>query len=509
MVAMPTATQTHTALDDNALYAALCARDARFDGLFFTAVKTTGVYCRPVCRVRQPLRRNCHFFALAAQAEAAGYRPCLRCRPELAPAVAPAWSHHDAAQTLATQALPLLSAAAQSSSVRGQGVGAVARQLGVSTRHLHRLMVKVWGVSPAQYAMTCRLLAAKRWLTDTLLPVSQVALLSGFGSARRLQCAFAGAYRLQPTAVRRLSRADSRIGSEGLVVHLAYRPPLDHTALLAFFRQRAVVGLEWVVDAHGHTPAQLLRTLTVTQGTRTLDGWVAVQWVVERDQVRLVLSEGLLPVLPQVVTKVRAWLDLDADPAAIDAGLKAAFPGTEGWRVPGTLDGFELAVRAVLGQQITVAAARTLVTRLVNALGKRIETPWPELTHVFPSAEAIATCSAEVLGAVGIVRQRQRALQALAQAVHTEALSLEPGAPLQATLGALQTLPGIGDWTAQYIAMRALRWPDAFPSGDVALHNRLGVRAMPHPAQAALRAAEVWRPWRAYAVIRIWHGGSK
>jgi AraC family transcriptional regulator, regulatory protein of adaptative response / DNA-3-methyladenine glycosylase II len=513
MVCMNSTSALSPWLDANACYAALSAHDVRFDGLFFTAVKTTGVYCRPVCRVRRPRQHNCQFFALAAQAEAAGFRPCLRCRPELAPGSPQPWSHPDALSTLAAQALPLLRAVAQDPSTRGQGVEAVARRLGVSSRHLHRLMVSALGVSPAQYVITCRLLAAKQWLTDTALPIAQVAHMAGFGSARRLQAAFAQAYGLQPSALRRARSTRVSEADAACVVHLAYRPPLNQPALLDFFRQRAVSTVEWVGSATEglsvEAGPQLVRTLALTHGGQTLRGWVAVHWLAQRHQVQLVVAPGLIAALPVVVAKVRAWLDLDADPSAIEAVLGPAFPGTEGWRVPGSVDGFELAVRAILGQQVTVAAARTLVGRLVAALGEPVHTPWPALTHLFPSAAAIAVCRPDTLGALGIVRQRQKALQALAQAVCSGALSLEPGAPLGATLSALQALPGIGDWTAQYIALRGLRWPDAFPSGDVALHNSLGVRGAPKPAQAALQAAEAWRPWRGYAVIRIWHGELK
>jgi AraC family transcriptional regulator of adaptative response / DNA-3-methyladenine glycosylase II len=220
------------------------------------------------------------------------------------------------------------------------------------------------------------------------------------------------------------------------------------------------------------------------------------------------LSDSLLPVLPAVLQQVRWALDLDADPLAIEAALGCDFADCAGWRVPGTWDGFELAVRAVLGQQITVAAARTLTRRLVQTLGEPLSTPWPQLTHAFPSAAQILQASADDLGQLGIVRQRQKAIRALAHAVLNGGLDLKPGPQVQATVQALMALPGIGDWTAQYIAMRALRWPDAFPAGDIVVQQRLGVRNDPHPARAAIALAKTWQPWRSYAVIRLWHGGS-
>jgi len=227
-----------------------------------------------------------------------------------------------------------------------------------------------------------------------------------------------------------------------------------------------------------------------------------------RSQLVVTVSDSLLNVLPLVIRRVRAAFDLDADPLAINAVLHDDFPTGDGLRVPGALDGFELAVRAVLGQQVTVAAARTLAQRLVNHYGEPIATPWPELTRLFPSPAVLATSNGDELGQLGIVRQRQAAIVGLAKAV-TGGLQLHGGADLLATLHALKALPGIGDWTAQYIAMRALRWPDAFPAGDVALHKALGVQGLKNPARLAEAASLAWKPWRSYAVIRSWSGAGR
>ena len=235
-------------------------------------------------------------------------------------------------------------------------------------------------------------------------------------------------------------------------------------------------------------------------------GWVEARFDPTRHHITLRVSDGLRDALPQVIHRARAWLDVDADPLAIEAALGAAFPAGEGLRVPGCLDGFELAVRAILGQQITVAAARTLAARLVARFGDAVGTPWPELARSFPRAATLAQADGDALGRLGIVRQRQGAITALARAVAGGELSLHIGAPVASTLAALRALPGVGDWTAQYIAMRALRWPDAFPAGDVALQQALGVRGQPKPAHAAEQAAEAWRPWRSYAVVRAWAG---
>ena len=483
------------ALDADACYRALQAHDARFDGAFFTGVTSTGIYCRPVCRVKTPRRENCRFFTHAAQAEGAGFRPCLRCRPELAPQAAP-WSTQDASALLARHAARLLDAP-DAWGDEAPSVAGLAARLGVSDRHLRRVFESELGVTPLAWLQTRRLLAAKQLLADTRLPVAQVALAAGFASLRRFNAAFAAHYGLSPTALRRQGASSPQ---EGVQVTLGWRPPYDAAAMLRFFGQRAIDGMERADPAAG----TLARTLRLGDDA----GWVACTFDEAACRVRVRVAEALAPRLPRVIARVRAWLDLDADPAAIHAVLGVDFPHAAGLRVPGTLDGFELAVRAVLGQQITVAAARTLAARLVQRLGEPLAEPAPGLTHLFPTPAALATADGDTLGQLGIVRQRQAALQALARAVAGGELALHPGADVPATLAALKALPGIGDWTAHYIALRALRWPDAFPPGDVALHKALGVAGQPRPAQAAEARAERWRPWRGYAVIRAWHGDA-
>ena len=493
--------------DDDACYLALKARDARFDGCFFTGVTSTGIYCRPVCRVRAPKRENCRFFSHAAQAEQQGFRPCLRCRPELAPGL-PAWglsetgrvwSVQDSSGILALQAARLLDTPPVGASP-APGIAALARQLGVSDRHLRRIFEAHLGVSPLQYLQTRRLLCAKQLLTDTTLPMRQVAQLSGFSSVRRFNAVFSENYRMQPTGLRRQHRGAQ--AGLGLHVKLAYRPPYDVTALLRFFGLRQIAGLE-SVNATGPLPG-LHKTLRVKAGGQHYSGWVEARFDEAHCQVKLLISDSLRDVVPAVMRQVRAWLDLDADPQAINQLLHARFTQGDGVRVPGTLDGFELAVRAVLGQQITVAASRTLVTRLVQQFGEPLETPFAGLNRLFPSPDSLAAASPDALGQLGIVKQRQTAIKALAHAVVSGTLQLSPEADLDKTLSTLLALPGLGDWTAQYIAMRALRWPDAFPSGDVALHKALGLQGSKHAAKEALAASQAWQPWRSYAVIRAW-----
>ena len=538
---------TNEATHADACYLALKARDARFDGRFFTGVTSTKIYCRPVCKVKVPKKENCRFFDHAAQAEGAGFRPCLRCRPELAPQVLH-WSTQDASAMLSQQAARLLDdpeAWGNDGQASGASVEKLSRRLGVSDRHVRRIFEAQFGVSPLQYLQTRRLLAAKQLLTDTDLPVTQVALSSGFASVRRFNAAFVGHYKLNPTTLRR-EGARSASGArrvadaaQGATVRLGYRPPYDAAAMLAFLQKRAigsvtavgsgVAGVAGVTGVtrmaiesgafHAHS-ATIRTTFSLRSGdtdngglasplTGTLRaGWLAATFDEANSQVLLKVSESLLDVLPQVIRRVRHWLDLDADPEAIHQVMRGSFPAGEGLRVPGCLDGFEMAVRAVLGQQITVAAARTLAQRLVDKFGVPIETPFADLTRLFPAAEVLAEASGDALGSLGIVKQRQAAIVAIARAVAERRITLSAGADVPATMAALKELPGIGDWTAHYIAMRALRWPDAFPAGDIALHKALGVAKALWGSKTAAKEVEAmsqaWKPWRSYAVVRAW-----
>lgn len=495
------------AATDDARYLALKTRDSRFDGRFFTGVLSTGVYCRPVCKVRLPRRENCQFFELAAQAEQAGFRPCLRCRPELAPAGAAAmdakrWSTQDASAILAQQAARLLDSP-EPWCDGSPSADRLAARLGISERHARRIFEAHWGVSPLQYLQTRRLLGAKQLLTDTRLPMADVARLSGFSSLRSFNAAFSAHYRLQPRQLRKARTTLPALAAGaagGFVFHANYRAPYDVDTMLAFFAGRAIGRMEWV----DLSQRLLARTLSIESGGRTHSGWVHLQFLPETQTVRFHLDAALSNVLPLVLARLHDLLDLDADPEPINTLLLEHFPGTEGLRVPGALDGFELAVRAILGQQITVAAARTLAGRLVARFGTPLVTPFAGVDRAFPGAAVLAAARAEDLGALGIVRQRQNAITALAKAVADGALALHSRADVPGTLEALQALPGIGAWTANYIAMRALRWPDAFPAGDVALQKALGVRDAKKPAQAAQDASQSWRPWRSYAVLRAW-----
>ena len=476
-------------LDADAAYLALTARDARFDGALFVGVTSTGVYCRPICRVRTPRRENCRFFASAAQAEAAQFRPCLKCRPEIAPGRVDPWTVMDASRTLAHQAARWLDQHAGSGSA--VSVQLLARTLGITDRHLRRIFAAEHGVTPLQYLKTRRLLLAKQLLTDTHLPITQVALASGFGSLRRFNAAFVERYRLNPSNLRHRTgpRSSAR---DAVALHLAFREPYAREAMLRFLSLRAIPGIETVEEG------TIRRSLRVRSGDRELNGWLEVQFVADRPLVRVELAPQFAPSSAMLIRAIRRWLDLDAMPDAIDLALQD-LPGPS-TRLPGALDAFELAVRAVLGQQVTVAAARTLATRLSQAYGETVSTPWPaDVSRLFPAPRHIASLQPADLGALGILRQRGAAIIALAQHWDTLEAQFLGGAPAATAISALQALPGIGPWTAHYIAMRALAWPDAFPPRDVAV-----LKAMNCTASEAEARSQAWRPWRSYAVLRLW-----
>ncbi|CAG0969996.1 putative bifunctional transcriptional activator/DNA repair enzyme AlkA [Burkholderiales bacterium] len=475
-------------LDADACWRALSAHDARFDGRFYVGVATTGIYCRPVCNVRTPRRENCRFFASAAAAEARGFRPCLRCRPELAPGHAAI----DASSRLAQGAVDLI----ESGAMDEGGLARLAGRVGVSDRHLRRVFDAEFGVSPVEYAQTHRLLLAKRLLTDTRLPVTDVALASGFSSVRRFNALFRERYRMAPSRLRR-DAADGD-AADWLAFELAYRPPYDFDALLAFLRARAVEGIETAGDT------AYSRTIAIRRRGRTHAGRVEVRHHARRHSLRVSLSASLAGVVPAALGRARHAFDLAADPGEIGAVLGDLARAHPGLRVPGTFDGFELAVRAIVGQQVSVKAARTLLARLVAAHGEPLALHGAGPGRLFPTAQAIAALAPAELAHLGLVASRARAVQALAAAVAAGAVDLDPGADVEATTRALVALPGIGDWTASYIAMRALRWPDAFLAGDLVVKRALGVTTS---ARAEARSA-AWRPWRAYAVMHLWKGAT-
>jgi AraC family transcriptional regulator of adaptative response / DNA-3-methyladenine glycosylase II len=474
-------------IDDETCFRALTARDARFDGLFFVGVTTTRIYCRPICPARPVGRDRCRFFADAALAEREGFRPCLRCRPELAPGHAPM----DSVRRTARVAAARIEAGALND---GGSLAKLARDLGLGERQLRRAVRQEYGVSPIELAQTRRLLLAKQLLTESDLPIVRVAFASGFESVRRFNALFRAHYRLTPTTMRRASpRAEAR---DSLRLTLAYRPPMAWDALLRFLAGRSTAGVERV-EAGAY-----LRTAAVGPHR----GWLMVEPIAGRNALAVELAMSLTPALPEVLARLKNLFDMGARPDVIsdhlgaDPRLAGPVERAPGLRVPGAFDGFEMAVRAILGQRISVAAATTLAGRLADRFGEPVEAPFPGLCRLSPSPERLAEADVSDLTAMGIQATRAVAIRSLAEAVARREIELQPGPDPDAVAAALQELPGIGDWTAQYIAMRALRWPDAFPAADLGLLKAAGMSS----ANQLRAAAESWRPWRAYAAMYLW-----
>jgi AraC family transcriptional regulator of adaptative response / DNA-3-methyladenine glycosylase II len=470
--------------DVRSYYQALKTRDLRFDGRFFVGVSSTRIYCRPVCAVKTPKVQNCSFFPSAAAAESAGYRPCLRCRPELAPGN----SCIDSGSRLAQRAASMI----EDGLLNGGSVEILATRLGITDRHLRRVLRSEFGVSPVELAQTHRLLMAKRLLTDTALPVIEVAMASGFQSLRRFNALFRRRYRMSPSDLRR--RIEERDRADGLIFDLSYRPPLDWTSIISFLGHRSIAGVE-------QTERGIYRrTVRLRHGGKLFTGWICAEPVAHKPVLRLTASASLVKCLPAVLAKTKHLFDLSCNPTEIGMVLGSLAADHPGLRVPGAFDGFELAVRAILGQQITVQAARTLAGRFAAAFGDPVETPFPDLKYLFPHHDRIAALRPSEIVSVGVTGSRAKSIVALARAVASDDLLLEPGGDIQSTLTRLRNLPGIGDWTAQYIMMRALSWPDAFPHTDYGVKKALRISR----DSEALALAESWRPWRAYAALHLW-----
>ena len=475
-------------LDFAACDRARLAQDPRFDGRFFIGVTSTGIYCRPICPAPTAKQRNVRYFPSAAAAAEAGFRPCLRCRPEAAPGT-PAWLGTSAT---VRRALRLIHEGA----LDAQSVEQLATRLGIGPRHLHRLFIQHVGASPLAVAQTRRLHFAKRLIDDTRLAMTDIALASGFGSLRRFNDAFRSTYGRAPRELRRERKGDA--ASDGaLRLKLAYRPPYDWAAIRAFLSLRAVPGVERV---EGDSYAR-----SVSVGDKT--GWIEIHPVPEADALELVMHGLGAESLFVVVSRVRQMFDLAADPADVRAVLKKdpllapLLRKRPGLRVPGAWDSFEIAVRAVLGQQVSVAAARTFATRIVQAHGTPLAAGSEGITHLFPSPALLAQAD---LRDIGLTGARARTLNALAAAVRDGRVDLGQGEELRPELTAV---PGIGAWTAEYVAMRGLSDPDAFPGGDLVLQRMAGGHRRLTEKQL-LERAEAWRPWRAYAVLHLWGAAS-
>lgn len=467
------------------------SRDRRFDGRFFVGVRTTGIYCRPVCPAPPPKFENVEFYACAAAAEEAGFRPCKRCRPETAPGT-PAWVGSPA---VVARALRLIRAGA----LDEVDVGNLAARLGVGARQLRRLFETHLGASPAAIARARRVHFARALLDQSDVSVTAVAFAAGFRSVRQFNHAVRATFGESPRALRRRRTAAPTAG-EPLALRAAYRPPLDWDALLGFLALRLTPGVDVVRDGRYH------RTVAIGGAV----GSITVEPVAGEAALLLRVHLAECAGVQELVERVRRLFDLDADPREIAAqlarspALHARVAAAPGLRVPGAWDPFEIAVRAVIGQQISVRAATTLIGRLVAAFGARIDAG-DGLTHLFPRADVLADAD---VAAIGLPRARAATVRALAAAVaHGEpVLDAAPG--YETVIERLCAIPGVGPWTAQYIAMRGLGEPDAFPAGDLGVRKALGNGAGPLASGAVERLAEAWRPWRAYAVMHLWNGST-
>ena len=482
-------------MDRPACYRAMSTRDPRFDGRLFVGVKTTGIYCRPICPARTPKFENVMFYASAAAAQEAGFRPCLRCRPETSPELA-FWR---GTSNTVSRALSLIEAGG----LDADDVEGLANRLGIGARQLRRLFRQHVGASPVAVAQTRRVLLAKHLIHETSLSMAEVALASGFGSVRRFNETFHDLFGRPPATLRR-SRDRTRREAGALAVRLAYRPPYDWEAMLAFLGARAIPGVELVSgDSYKRSIAFGPRSGVVTVAPAG------------GHRVDVTVRFPDMAALPSIIARVRRVFDLAADPDQIGAHLSqdpvlapllAARPGL---RVPGAWDGFELAMRAICGQQITVPAATRLLGKIVQSHGAPLSASIPDgegLSHVFPSPKAIAAADPAGFAMPGA---RAKAIIALSQAMLRDPLIFSRGASLEEAIVKLRALPGIGEWTAQYIAMRELREPDAFPAADIGLLRALtdGQGRRPSPDQLLARA-ERWRPWRAYAAQHLWAAGA-
>lgn len=479
-------------LDRVACYRALAAKDARFDGVFFTGVKTTGIYCRPVCAVKTPRESSCQFFGSAAAAEAAGFRPCLRCRPELAPYALQQNLAHAVWQRIAGGAL------------NDGDLERLAQEVGVSSRQLRRVLLQHFGVTPVELAQTQRLLFAKKLLQETALPMAEIAYAAGFGSVRRFNALFSQRYGIAPTAIRRAAEHAGVAGRDALTLRLAYRPPFHWQRIAGYLAGRAIPGIESVHQTRG----QDVYVRSVRIGAA--EGWLRVTHLPQRCQLAVEASAALAPVLMPLLTRVRAQFDLDANPAVIeahlrrDAALACRIDALPGLRVPGAFDAFELAVRAVLGQQVSVAGATTLSGRLVARYGDPASTPFPSVTHHFPHATALAAAGAENIAAIGLPQARAQTIANLARFAAQGGLQMRPGIALEEAIARLKSVRGVGDWTAHYIALRALRFPDAFPAGDLGLQKAAAEEGARLTEKQLAARAGAWSPWRGYAALVLW-----
>jgi AraC family transcriptional regulator, regulatory protein of adaptative response / DNA-3-methyladenine glycosylase II len=460
------------------------ARDPRFDGKFFIGVFTTGIYCRPICRTRTSQESNVCYFPTAAAAAEAGFRPCLRCRPEGSPGAAA----FAGTQNTVSRALRLIG----ESGLEDGGVETLAQHLGVGSRHLRRLFLRHLGATPSAVAQTRRLHFAKKLIDETSLLMTEIAIASGFGCVRRFNAAIRRVYQRTPTQIRRLARQKNIQPQNQYLFQLHFRPPYDWQGMLDFLAARATPGVE-VVEANKYR-----RSFSLHGNP----GYFEVAMDEANHAVIARVEIGDSRLLFAVIERIRAMFDLNADCGVIARTLRTS-PLLAQWveehpglRVPGCWDGFELATRAILGQQISVQRATAIAGRLASAFGRPF-CPADKITHLFPSPEVLADAD---LSGQGLTGTRANSVRALARAVCDGQISFERIADTNAFLARLSQIRGIGEWTAQYVAMRALGQPDAFPSDDLGLVRAAGLKNSREMEQRSL----AWRPWRAYAAVYLW-----
>jgi AraC family transcriptional regulator, regulatory protein of adaptative response / DNA-3-methyladenine glycosylase II len=468
-------------------YRTVQSRDARFDGWFFTAVTSTGIYCRPSCPAMTPKAVNVRFYPTAAAAQAAGFRACRRCRPDATPG-SPEWNVR---ADLVGRAMRLIADGV----VDTGGVAELARRLGYSERHLNRQLTAEVGAGPIALARAQRAQSARVLIETTELPFARVAFAAGFSSIRQFNDTIRQIFATTPSDMRTARKGRDLAPPGVIVLRLPCRAPFDGDAVVEFLAARAVPGIEEVVGT------TYRRTLRLAHGAGV------AELTPQPDHVRAVLRLDDLRDLTTAVQRCRRVFDLDADPQAVaeqlgaDRILGRLVAKTPGLRLPGTVDGFELATRAVLGQQVSLAAARTLAARLVASHGAPLATPDGGLTHLFPQAEAIVSSPPEALG---MPAARRTVLTALATAVSNDEVVVDAGADRAATTAGLLDIRGVGPWTAAYIAMRGLGDPDVFLPTDLGVRNALERMDLPTSAKDVAELAEPWRPWRSYAVMHLW-----
>ena len=492
-------------LNHDVCYEVIKANDARFDGVFYMAVKTTGIYCRSVCKVPAPKSENCTFYKSAAEAEANGYRPCLRCRPELAPS----YSEFGQGKELFKMIIEYF----EEHKYKPKIVGKCAEFLGISPRHLNRVFKQEAGVSPKDYIMTKRLLLAKGLLTDTNLSITKIGEMAGFGSSSRFNAALKKHYDLTPSNIRKEKlNKDNR---EALSIRLFYRPPYDWNYMMKFFAVRSIPGVEWV-SAEGY----YRRSLRIKDGETIRTGWIEVMPVPDDNRVNLRISNSLEKSVVQIIALVHRVFDLDVVPGRLPEELP------DGIRLPGCFDSFEMATRAVLGQQITVKAATTISGRVAEKLGCEIVTPWKEINHLFPEPSILHDLGEEaydILGNLGVIRSRTTSIMGLANSIKSGELTFTED--IDVFKSKLTAIKGIGPWTAEYLSMRGMSWPDAFPVTDIAVKNNIlpllndgqGIPLLERNElskyklnklyeELAVVYAEKYRPWRSYFTLALWRG---